>query len=173
MKKDEHIFMEMIEKHKGQFYRIAFSYTKNEHDALDVIQESVCKAYENLDKLKEISYLKTWFVRILINTAISMGKKQKRIVPSQETSEIINHNQSPSDLSNDFSNDVVNKIDVMEALDLLNDHEKSIVLLRFFEDYKLEDVAKSLDIPLNTTKSTLYRALKKMKITLEEVWKHD
>ena len=70
-------FIEMLERDKAQFYRMAYSYMRNEHDALDVVQESVCKAYEHLSDLREIKYMKTWFTRILINTSRGMLKHNK------------------------------------------------------------------------------------------------
>ena len=52
-------------------------------------------------------------------------------------------------------------MDLMHSLGQLNEKEKAIILLRYFEDYKLEDVSRTVELPLNTTKSILYRALKK------------
>ena len=77
----EEELVELIHTYKEKFYRIAYSYVKNEQDALDVIQESVYKAYCSLDKLKSPEYFKTWFTRILINKAIDQIRFKKRIVP--------------------------------------------------------------------------------------------
>lgn len=152
----------MVESDQEQFYRIAFSYMKNEHDALDAVQESICKAYEHLSKLRESQYMKTWFTRILINTAINMLNQKKRLIADEFIEASVEADVHPMHQTED-------KIDLMTSLEGLNDKEKAIVVLRFFEDYKLEDVSRTLDLPLNTTKTTLYRALKKMRVSLEEV----
>lgn len=154
-------FIQMIEEDKEQLYRIAFSYMKNEHDALEVVQETVCKAYENLSKLREIDYMKTWFTRILINTALQMIRQRKRIQLDDFTG------QNLADHVDDVSQ-MENRLDLMQSLDTLGDQEKMVVILRYFEDYKLEEVSQAVELPLNTTKSILYRALKKMKINFEE-----
>jgi RNA polymerase sigma-70 factor (ECF subfamily) len=160
-KNKEKKFVKMLDLDKEQFYRIAFSYLKNEHDALDVLQDSIGMAYEKLSDLREIAYMKTWFVRILINRSISMCKQKSRWLP----------NDYIEDLQTDYRLDqeTENKIDVMTSLERLDAREKTIVILRYFEDFKLEDVAHTIDLPLSTTKTILYRALKKMKVSLEEV----
>lgn len=49
----------------------------------------------------------------------------------------------------------------------LDDHERTMVILRFFEDRKLDEIDRIMEVGGNTVKSRLYRALKKLKITLE------
>ena len=154
-------FIQMIEEDKEQLYRIAFTYMKNEHDALEVVQETVCKAYENLSKLREIDYMKTWFTRILINTALQMIRQRNRIQLDDFTG------QNLADHVDDVSQ-MENRLDLMQSLDTLGDQEKMVVIIRYFEDYKLEEVSQAVELPLNTTKRILYRALKKMKINYEE-----
>ena len=53
---------------------------RNEADALDIVQETVYKAYISIDKLKEPKYFKTWIIRILINTALTHIRKGSKIV---------------------------------------------------------------------------------------------
>lgn len=154
-------FIQMIEEDKAQFYRIAFSYMKNEHDALEVVQESICKAYEHLNNLREIKYMKTWFTRILINIALNMISQRSRVRLDDFTGESI------ADHYDDVSQ-MENRLDLMQSLDTLGEQERTIVILRYFEDYKLEEVSRAVELPLNTTKSILYRALKKMRINYEE-----
>ncbi|CEN31344.1 sigma factor [Paraclostridium sordellii] len=67
-------FEELINIYKEYLYKMAFIYTKNEHDALDIYQETVYKIYLNIDKLKDSSYFKTWITRILINN-VNMKKR--------------------------------------------------------------------------------------------------
>lgn len=156
----EEIFLEILHLNKENFYKIAYSYVKNQEDALDVIQESVCKGYTSLHKLRERKYMKTWFTRIVINTSITYINKRKNIIQFDEgilTEKI------------ESSIQIENKIDVRNALDTLSDREKTIVILRFFEDKKIDEIARIVEQPINTTKTILYRALKKLKVNLEEV----
>lgn len=57
-------------------------------------------------------------------------------------------------------------IDLMQALDSLPAQDKAVVILRFFEDKKLEEIADILEENVNTVKSRLYRSMKKLRNTL-------
>jgi RNA polymerase sigma-70 factor (ECF subfamily) len=59
-------------------YKIAYSYFGNEQDALEAIQETTCRAYNNFHKLKQPQYFKTWLIRILINYCIDEKKRMKK-----------------------------------------------------------------------------------------------
>lgn len=80
IKGDEESFEYLINTFKENLYRTAYSYVKNEEDALDVLQETIYKAYISIEKLKEPKYFKTWITRILINNALDVIKKEKRII---------------------------------------------------------------------------------------------
>ncbi len=64
--------------------------------------------------------------------------------------------------------DVYMDFDTIDALDVLNEKERAVVVLRYFEDRKLQEIAAALEENLSTVKSILYRSLKKMKIKLTE-----
>ena len=70
-----------------KLYRLAFSYVKNEQDAMDVVQESVYKAMKNASQIKEKKYIKTWLWRIVINTAVDATRRQSRFVSDDQVQE--------------------------------------------------------------------------------------
>lgn len=154
-------FMTMLENEKEGFYRLAYSYMRNQHDALDVIQESVEKAFRKLNKVREPDYLKTWFTRILINTAKDDLRKRKRMILVEEDGNM--DRQQPV-----VNQGVEEKLDLQKAFEILNENERIILTLRYFEDRKFDEIESLLDKPASTIKSTLYRALKKLRINLEE-----
>ena len=138
-----------------KYYRVAFSYVKNESDALDVVQESAYKAIKQCNKVKETQYIETWLYRIVVNTSLDILRKQRHL------SECEYDDVKESAV---YQEDVIQKNDVKEMLNVLNHDERTIVILRFLEDLKLEQISDILDENVNTVKSKLYRALKKMKI---------
>lgn len=164
-KKQEKIFIEFIDQYKKRFYLLALTYTKNEQDALDVVQESLSKAWKSFPTLKDHSQLKSWFFQILVRTAIDFLRKQKKICLMEDDQiEYFSPNQV----------DTYTNIDLHTALNNLPYQFSEIIILRFFEDFKIEDIANILDIPLSTAKSRLYRALKLLKIELvEEAANHE
>lgn len=154
-------FLQMLQSEKEGFYRIAYSYMKNQHDALDVIQASVEKAFGKLSQVRKLEYLKTWFTRILINTAKDDLRKRKRMVLVEADSEM--DRQQPV-----FDQRFEETLDLEKAFAILNENERMILTLRYFEDKKFQEIESILEKPASTIKSTLYRALKKLRINLEE-----
>ena len=67
----QEVLIEYIKENQEKLYKIAYTYTKNQETALDVVQEAITKSLENINKLRNEEYVKTWFYRILINEAIN------------------------------------------------------------------------------------------------------
>lgn len=157
----EEAFIQLVNRNQDKMYRMAYSYVKNKDDALELVQETVYKAYLSYHKVRNKSFEDTWLIRILINNAMDLIRQKKKIIPM--------FREDLQESSLEITNEVENRMLVNEALEVLNEVEKTVIILRYFEDLKLMDVAKILDKPVNTIKSTLYRALEKMKIEISEV----
>lgn len=69
---------EYIIENQQKFYRVAYTYVRNRENALDVVQNAVCKALENYGSLKREDAMKTWFYRILVNESLNFLRKNKR-----------------------------------------------------------------------------------------------
>ena len=136
-------------------YRLAYSYVRNEEDALDIVQESVYKAIKNAGKVQQEAYIRTWLWRIVMNTAVDLIRSRKNETRLEEAGET-----GKEDTYQDF--------DTLEALNILEPREKAVIVLRFFEDQKLEDIARTLQENTNTVKTILYRSLKKLRVELTE-----
>ena len=139
-------------------YRIAYTYVKNEEDALDIVQESAYKAIRNCEQAKKERYIQTWICRIVINTSMDFLRKTQREFPIEELYEV--NEPGITDQYEDF--------DMTKALNTLTERERAVVILRYFEDKKLEDIAYILNANLSTVKSLLYRSLKKLKLEMVE-----
>jgi len=150
------IIKESQEKH----YRIAFSYVKNEQDALDVIQDSIYKALTSFEKVEKPEYLSTWLTRIVINSAIDHINKNKNVI-------LMDKNMLEQDAV-EKPQSIDDKMDINQALDNLNTKQRAVVILRFFEDQKFDEISRIMELPMSTVKSILYRSLEKMKIELKE-----
>ena len=151
MQEVQEMLINYVKDNKEKLYRVAFSYSKNEEEALDIVQEAITKALKNINKLKQTEYVKTWFYRILINECLQYIKRNKRIITC-ELSEIENQieskNMSPDEL------------DVYNYVQNLNEKLKTVIILRYFEDMKISEIAKITKTNENTVKSRLYKALK-------------
>ncbi|MBT9777523.1 sigma-70 family RNA polymerase sigma factor [Clostridium sp. MCC353] len=137
-----------------KYYRLAYSYLKNENDALDAVQESAYRAIKDCRKMRQPEYLETWIYRIVMNVSIDLLRKKKR---ENLVDEIEESAYEPPDSG----------LEVAELLNVLEEKDRTVIILRFFEDMKLEDIAKVMEENINTVKSRLYRALKKLRVNLE------
>ena len=77
-------FGTLIEARQETMYRIAFLYVRNEADALDVVQESILKAYKNIKSLREPKAFHSWLMRIVTNTAHDLLRQRGKQVPMEE-----------------------------------------------------------------------------------------
>lgn len=154
------LLVDYITAGQADFYRLAYSYVKNRDAALDVVQESIVKALTKIDSLREPAYLRTWFYRILLNESMNYFRRNQRLL-SLEDAVWDRGAEDP---------DPAERLDLHAAIEALSDAEQAVVRLRFFEDLKLEEIAQVTDTNLNTVKSRLYKALKKLRdMTGEEV----
>lgn len=147
----------LIENEQERFYRIAYSYVKNREDALDIVHNAIVKALQSCPGLHSPEYAQTWFCRILINESVSFLRKTRRLVPLEEIQEAADDTWPEQDAY----------FDLYAALDRLPPELKTVVILRFFEDMKLDEIARILSANLSTVKSRLYRALKLLKLDME------
>jgi RNA polymerase sigma-70 factor (ECF subfamily) len=145
---------------KESYYRLAYSYVRNADDALDIVQESISKALSSIASLKESHYIKTWFYRIVINTSLDLLRKQKKLVLVEEET------LCSLDLGDV---DDYQDVDLQEALEALPPNYRNIVILKYFEDLKIEEIAEILNVNVNTVKTRLYKSLKVLRIKIEEV----
>ena len=142
-----------------RFYRLAYSYVHNEADALDIVQESACKAITQCKNLKDTEKLLPWLCRIVVNTSLDLLRSQVKEQPTEELPETA-------------TEDKYEEFDLKEALNRLKPENRTIVILRYFEDMKLEDIALVVDENVNTVKARLYRSLKKLRVQLDDTVTH-
>ncbi|MFC5603639.1 RNA polymerase sigma factor [Sporosarcina koreensis] len=153
-------FIQCIEPYEGDLYRMAFVYMKNEHDAVDVVQETIIKAYEKINTLKEPAHFKTWLIKIVINTCLSKLKRSEKLIHIDEK-----HLASLQIMTTDISL----KLTLQNLIEQLTNEEKNVILLHFYQGYTFKETSELLEMPLGTAKSICYRALKKLRIQIEEV----
>lgn len=148
-------------------YRLAYGYLRSREDALDAVQEAVASGLERLDSLREPQRLRTWFTRILVNECLDMLRRRKR--RGGDASLDADPGLMPA--LPDGAERSTETLAVYQAVEELPPKLRTVVLLRFFEDMTLAEVAESAGCTLSTAKSRLYRALGILRLKLgEEDW---
>ncbi len=150
--------IQYILENQDRFYRTAYSYTRHQEDALDAVQNAVCKALEAYESIKNADAIKTWFYRILINECLTLLKKRKRAVPAAEA--------VGQDVYVEEAYEQGGGIE--DELDRLEPDVQGIIKLRFFEEMSLKEISGITGLNLSTVKSKLYRGLKLLKENIQE-----
>ncbi len=149
-----------VENNQERFYRIAYTYVKSREDALDVIHDAIVKALQSYHTLRRPEYAKTWFYRILINECNSFLRKNRRLLSWEDGLA----QQASENLFDIYKDEY---IDLYAAVKKLSPDMKTVVVLRFFEEMKLEEIAEITSTNLDTVKSRMRRALNYLKLDIE------
>ncbi|GAA0119788.1 sigma-70 family RNA polymerase sigma factor [Clostridium perfringens] len=159
MKGNKESFGILIKNNKEYLYKMAFLYVKDEQDALEVIHETVYRAFLNIEKLKKAKFFNTWITRILINVSIDFLKKKGKNEMLDESTPI---RKEKCEISTE------EKLDLYNAIDLLNDNYKTVIIMMYFNDMKIKDISRVMEIPENTVKTYLRRAKQALGEVLKE-----
>jgi RNA polymerase sigma-70 factor, ECF subfamily len=152
------LLVQHIIENQKKHYRIAYCYVYQKEAALDIIQNAICKALENYRSLKNENAVKTWFYRILINECLNYLNKAKREVLCE-----------PIDLPEEAYYEAAYepKIEIYQKVCGLPEEMKAIIILHYYEQLTLKEIAQTLQVNINTVKSRFYRALEKLRSEME------
>jgi len=151
-------FAAITAEHEQVMYRMAYLYTKNESDALDAVQEACCRAYQHIDRLKKPEYIRTWLVRITINCAVDMLRRQgrERSLPPESMDGL-------AGISPSAEREIIEKAALEQLMEALTAEEKQAVMLKYYCGCTFAEMAETLSRPLGSVKTTIYRALEKLR----------
>ena len=155
---DTEAIEQLVHLHKAKLIATAFSYTKNYEEAQDIVQETFLKAFQSLHQLKEPKYFSTWLYKILIRQCFSTLNQKKRTIHIQMELQKLQYFQQEQSATYD---------DLYEALGLLRQDYQTVILLHYFYDFKLQEIATMTSKPLNTVKIRLHRARNQLKSNLK------
>lgn len=155
----------LMRKYGNDVLRTAYMYVKDSHLAEDIFQDVFIKVSQKLSTFQGGSSIKTWIIRITINTSKDYLKSawNQRVIPMTE------FHENTIAAENDYT--AVEQQDqnqmIRQAVMKLPDKYKDIVLCVYFQEMTLSEAAAMLKIPEGTAKSRLSRARDKMKLCLE------
>lgn len=153
MKGNKEAYEELLVLHSNQLYRTAYLYIGNREDALDIVQETAYKGLIAIRQLKNETYFLTWLTKILIHCAFDVMKKKNKEIPAEEIVEYSAELFETKDTN----------IDLLSAVSQLKDHYRTAIILFYFKDFSIKEVAKTMDVPENTVKTYLSRGKVELK----------
>lgn len=148
------IFTERVEAAKQKLYKTAMLYMGSHSAAMDVLDESIYKAWCARNKLRQKQYFDTWITRILINECNNELRRQKRLCPIDELPET--------------AAETYDHLPLKEAIRKLPKELKDVIILRYFSGFTLVEAAQMLRIPQGTAASRQRKALQLLRLELEE-----
>ena len=143
----------LFDTYSAKLLGVCFRYASSQADAEDILQEAFVKIFNKLDNFRRESSLETWMTRIVINTAISHLRLNKKH-QNESDLEVIENKYS-------FSNEQFNQIDakiLMNAIQELPDNYRVVLNMFAIEGYSHKEIAEELGIPEVTSRSHFFRA---------------
>lgn len=139
-----------------KFYRLAFSYVRSQEAALDIVQNAVLKRTWNMRKAFGKWHIsRLWFYRILVNESLSYMKKYGREVPLEP--------EQMREITDSSKEEWQEESEMYQAVMGLPEEMKTVVVLRFYEDMTLAEIAEVTGISLSQVKYRLYTGLEKLR----------
>ncbi len=142
----------------GFVYAVSYRVVYSREDAEEVTQDVFIKVYDNLKKFKEGTSFKAWIYRIAVNTAINYYNKKKRDITHDGDYEIASELYGKGPEVEENLQAKHNEEKVEELLSRLNPDQKACMVLREIEGMSYEEIAKVLNIKINTVRTRLKRA---------------
>ena len=153
-----------IEQH---VYKTAYYILNNEQDAMDAAQEALVRIYTKIDSYEEKAKFTTWVQRIVTNICIDKFRRSKPTVSIDEHEITFRDKQN---VEHEVLTSYMAK-DIQDAINQLPEHHRTVVVLRYLQDFSYNEIAECLNLPLNTVKSYLFRARQQLQGMLQDYQK--
>jgi RNA polymerase sigma-70 factor (ECF subfamily) len=152
---DEACFAALCNSLKQKLFRTAKGILGDEALALDAVSEAIFRAFKGIKRLREPRYAETWFIRILLNAANDLRRRQRHEIVMETVPEGVycdNHGE----------------LDFAQMIGSLQPELRKIISLKYYSGYTLNEIAVILNIPEGTVKSRLNRALNLLRLEVSD-----
>lgn len=163
LKKDKRAQRELYERYKVAMYRLCLRYAKDRQEAEDILQDGFIKVFADLPGFRGDGALGGWIRRVMINTALQHVRQQKKLFPIES----LDHIPDPIIEAPIFSNPSRVKT-LTKIIQLLPTGYRTVFNLFVIEGYTHKEIAESLGISVNTSKSQLSKAKAMLRKMLEK-----
>lgn len=154
--------LRLILADQDAYYRLAYTYMGNEHDALDAMEDMIVTLYEKIDQLQKGEAFYSWSKTILVNRCKALLKKKERYLPLEEEQEEAVQALTEA---NPFRS-TESEMDMQTLLSYLNAHQREAIELRYIHDFPYQTIADMTGVPLGTIKSRISQGIRKLKVII-------
>jgi len=172
-KGDHDAFAALVDEHQRYVYNLALRVVKDENEALDLTQETFVRAWTALPNFKGQSQLRTWLYRIVTNLCYNRLPNLRRSLNDlgDEVMEDIPETNFNTPAQEFESNEI--RRHLYQAIENLDENYRLLITLRYQNELSYDEIASTLNLPLGTVKTGIFRAkeqLRKMLVQLEDSW---
>jgi RNA polymerase sigma-70 factor, ECF subfamily len=163
---DHAAFEQIVRQHQGMVFSLAYHFLRDRALAEELAQEVFLNLHQNLHSIKSPEHLTFWLRKVTSHRCIDQVRRQK-VRPQVSLEDV------PEPIANTVENDLLLSEMLRRVVETLPEKARLVVILRYQEDLDPSEIAKVLEMPLNTVKSHLRRSLSmlrdKLSRTLGEV----
>ena len=152
---DPAAFEALYRRYRDWVYHLAWRFTGNEQDALDVLQETFTYLLGKFPGFSLTASMTTFLYPVVKHLSIAVRNKSRRFTSDEE---ILGEIAAPA-----LKDAQGSRSELAAVLAVLPDEQREVLLMRFVDDMTLQEIATALNIPIGTVKSRLHHALKRLR----------
>ena len=164
MKISEKQFDYVYNEYAKELYNIAYGYTRNRDDSIDIMQNAYVILLESNKKFESNEHIKYFLIRVTINESLDLLKSasKKRVIKNNDV--VVNFPETKKEEL---------PYDLSEIVNTLPEKYKTIIILHYYDDMKIKDISNVLNISEPAVKKRLERARNLLKEIIERNYKND
>jgi len=152
---DPDAFEVLYRRYRDWVYHLAWRFTGNQQDALDVLQETFTYLLGKFPGFALTASMTTFLYPVVKHLSIAVRNKSHRFTSDEE---ILSELPAPASKETDRC-----RSELATVLTVLPDEQREVLLMRFVDDMTLQEIATALNIPIGTVKSRLHHALQRLR----------
>ena len=149
-------FKQLYDSYADYALRTTYAITRNHNHAADIVQETFIKVYRNIDQFDQKRPFKPWFYQILLNESRRYMKRQNKQATAVESEELMDYLHEQNSGQENYDN-------LDRALDQLSEMHRTVLTLKYMNEFTEREIAQLLELNVNTVKSRLYKGRKQLK----------
>lgn len=164
MKISEKQFDYVYNEYAKELYNIAYGYTRNRDDSIDIMQNAYVVLLESNKKFESNEHIKYFLIRVTINESLDLLKSANKKKVIRNNDFVVNFPETKKEEL---------PYDLSEIVNTLPEKYKTIIILHYYDDMKIKDISNVLKISEPAVKKRLERARNLIKVIIERNYKND
>jgi RNA polymerase sigma-70 factor (ECF subfamily) len=163
-------FEELVKRHQGRAYAIAYRLLGNREDAQEVAQEAFARAYFRLAEFRGTAQFRTWLYRILVNLATDLLRRRR---PGGVGEEVALRAVTTEENPGESLDRRELRQGIQKAIGGLPADLRTVIVLRELEGLSYSEIARVIRRPMGTVMSRLFHARRRLQQSLAPFWQGD